>query len=216
MNALHHLLRSFTIRLRMLGAIAMVMACFALVGGAGLVGGTRLKGLNEAFMSHSVKESQAIADLRGALGDVRRHEKDMVINYEDGVAVLKSREAWAAAIARARQSLEGLLAGEEDADNPLTREALERLTAYAKDSEPVLQQIQNGGYDTARTADKMLAKAKQHVATVEENVAKIAKVLEDEAAASRDRFDAAMSQTLWAFVGVLAVVAVVVVPLTLL
>jgi len=80
----------------------------------------------------------------------------------------------------------------------------------------VLQQIQNGGYDTARTADKMLGKAKQHVTSVEANVEKIAKLLQAEAAASRDRFDAAMSQTLWAFVGVLAVVVVVVVPLTLL
>ena len=108
MNA-RALLRNFTIRTRMLGAIFVVVGLLLLIGGAALLGGARLKALNESFMTHSVHEIDTLADLRVQLGDLRRHEKNMVIDYEDGVAVLKHREAWAASTAQAKKSLEALL-----------------------------------------------------------------------------------------------------------
>jgi methyl-accepting chemotaxis protein len=210
------LLRRFSIATRMRGAILMILACLALLGAAMLAGGMRQKALTADFIEHSVKESQAIADLRASLGEVRRWEKEMVIQYEDGVQVLKAREAWSAAIARTRASLESLLAGEEDEDNPLSRAALERLAQYAKASEPVLQNIQNGAYDTSRIADRMLARPKEHVEAVEQAVGAIAKVLQDEAVASRAEIEAAMQQTLWVFGAIMVLVVAAVVPLTLL
>jgi methyl-accepting chemotaxis protein len=210
------LLRRFSIATRMRGAILMVLACLALLGAAMLGGSLRLKSLNAEFIEHSVKESHAVAELRTGLGDVRRWEKEMVIQYEDGVQVLKAREAWTAAIARTRRAFESLLEGEDDADNPLSRAAIERLDQYAKASEPVLQNIQNGAYDTSRIADRMLAKPKEHVEAVEEAVGAIAKVLEDEAGASRAEIEAAMQNTLWAFGAIMVLVVGAVVPLTLL
>ena len=139
----------------------------------------------------------------------------MVINYEDGVAVLKAREAWAAAIVRTRAALEGLLAGEEDEDNVVSRKAIELLAVYAKASEPVLQQIQNGGFDTAIVADKMLARAKESIVAVEKSVDEITKILQEEAETSRAEFDQAMVHTMIAFACALGVALVLVVPLTL-
>ena len=216
MNTLEVLLRRFTIHTRMRGAIAMVLALFALVGAAALLGGARLKSLNSEFMAHSVAELRLVADMRSALGDVRRHEKDMIIHYEDGVAVLKAREAWAAAIAQTRKTLEGLLEGEEDEDNVVGRRAIESLAAYAKASDPVLQQIQNGGFDTARVADRMLARAKESIVVVEKSADEITRILEAEAEASRAEFDEAMLHVMLAFGAALGVALVLVVPLTLL
>jgi methyl-accepting chemotaxis protein len=215
MSSLQSLLRRFTIATRMRGAIVMVLACFLLVGAAAVLGGLRLKSLNNSFVEHSVRESRTVADLRAALGDVRRWEKDMVINYEDGVAVLKARESWSASIKQTRKAFEVLLEGAEDEDNEITRQALERLDAYAKASEPVLQTIQNGGFDTAKVADRMLGRAKEQIAAVEQAVAQITTVLDAKAAAARTDFDKAMAQTLYAFGGVMLLVVLSVVPLTL-
>jgi len=210
------LLRGFTIRTRMLGAIAMVLGMFALVGAAGLLGGLKLKALNAEMMHHSLGELRQISAIRTHLGAVRLHEMQMVIDYENSDALIKHREQWTAAIAATRKSLEGLLEGEQDDDNPVAHEAITQLAAYEKASQPVLQQIQNGGYDNARVVDKMLARAKAHVAEVEAGIAKIDTIVGAEAQATEAEFQAAMQTVLFVFVGTLAVVVVLVVPLTLL
>ncbi|MDP3223086.1 MAG: MCP four helix bundle domain-containing protein, partial [Rubrivivax sp.] len=92
MNAVLSLMRSFSIRTRMHGAIAMVLTMFALVGLVGVLGGARIKSLNEDFMAQSVLEIETISNIRQHLAAVRVHEKNMVIDYEDGVSVLKHRD----------------------------------------------------------------------------------------------------------------------------
>ncbi|MFZ2987421.1 MAG: methyl-accepting chemotaxis protein [Ideonella sp.] len=209
-------MRMFKIRLRMQGAIAMVLALFALVGITGYVGGQRMADLNEGFMSHSVKEVHNTGKIREHLGWVRQHEKDMVIDYEDGVAVLAHREKWTAEIGKLKGSLNELLEGEEDDDNPIAREALKEVDGYVAGTTRVLDQIQNGAYDNARSANKMLDRAKSHIAKVEEQVAAIEKIVDAEAQSTQADFNMQMKMTAWAFLGVLGLVVVVVVPLTLL
>ena len=209
------LMRRFSIRLRMQGAIAMVLGLFALVGAIGMLSGRHLAELNTDFMHHSIKEVRNVADALAKLGEVRRHEKDIVIHYEDGVAVLRAREAWVAALAQARTAFTSMLEGQEDEDNPLAREALKELSAYEAATTKVLEQIQNGAYDTAIAADKMLARAKQHISKVEERIAAIDKIVSQEAAETQGTFEASMQHTMWLFVGTLGLAMVVVVPLTL-
>jgi methyl-accepting chemotaxis protein len=209
-------LRQFRIRTRMTGAILMVLAMFGLIGATGALGGLRLTALNTAFMSQSIDQARSVATINASLAEVRRAEKDMVIDYEDGVAVLKHRERWAKAIANTRKGLESLLEGPEDEGNPLARNAIARLQEYQKASEPVLQQIQDGGYDTTKAVDKMLGRAKSLVAQVESEMLKIDQIVVNEAKVSQAEFNRAMLQMLWVFAGVLAVIVLLVVPLTLL
>ncbi|MEK8034510.1 methyl-accepting chemotaxis protein [Ideonella sp. DXS29W] len=209
-------MRAFSIKFRMQGAIGMVLALFALVGITGLLGGRHMAALNKGFMDHSVHEVRTVGEIRNTLGEVRQHEKNMVIDYEDGVAVLKHRELWAKAIANTKQALGGLLEGEEDEDNPIARAGIAELDAYAASTQKVLEQIQNGAYDNARTADKMLAKAKEHVGKVEAGVNEIEKIVKDEAERTQAEFTASLRNTFAVFVGVLCLVVALVVPLTLL
>jgi len=214
MNIVRALLRRFTIHTRMRGAVLLVLALFLLVGATAIVGGSRLKVLNRDGVARALEQQHAIGELRGMLGDVRRLEKDMVIDYEDGIAVLKAREAWEAAIGRTRKALETLQSSESLKD--VARQAIERMDAYAKASQPVLQQIQNGGFDTAKVADRMLGKAKEHVVAVERATAEISKAADAQAEAAQREFDDAMLLTLYAFAAVLGVAVLLVVPLTLL
>jgi methyl-accepting chemotaxis protein len=209
-------MRAFSIRLRMRGAIAMVLALFALVGLTGLLGGRHMASLNDSFMHHSLKEVHNVGDIRAALSEVRQHEKNMVIDYEDGVAVLRHRGLWTEAIERTKAQLNRMLEGEEDEDNPIARRSVESMNAYAASTRQVLEQIQNGAYDNARTADKMLAKAKEHVGAVEKGVNDIEKIVDSEAAGTQAEFETAMRNIFVMFVGVIGLVLAAVVPLTLL
>jgi methyl-accepting chemotaxis protein len=208
-------MRTFSIRLRMRGAIGMVLALFALVGVTGLLGGRHMARLNDEFMSKSVQEVRAVGVIRTALGDVRQHEKNMVIDYEDGVAVLKHREKWAKSLDDVKKGFTALLEGEEDEDNIPARAAVKELEGYAADTQRVLEQIQNGAYDNARTADKMLGRAKEHVNKVEESVQAIEKIVDSESRAAQAAFTRSMNLTFTVFVAVLGLTVLVVVPLTL-
>ena len=209
-------MRRFPIRLRMQGAIGAVLALFALVGLTGLLGGRHLAELNTDFMHHSLKEVRNVASIRHALGELRRQEKEMVIHYEDGVAVLKARELWKQQIEGVKTAFKSLLEGEADSDNPIAESSLKELDAYIAGSTHVLDQIQNGAYDTAIAADKMLVRAKQHIQIVAQNVDAIEQIVDAKAQAAQRSIDASMQLTMWLFIGVLGLVVLVVVPLTLL
>jgi methyl-accepting chemotaxis protein len=215
MNSLNGLMRQFTIRTRMLGAIGMVLALFALVGAAAFGSGTLLKGLVDDFVHHSLHEVRTVSDVRIELGQIRLHEKNMVIDYEDGVAVLKHQERWKAQLTRTREALNQLLEGEEDEDNPLARQALKEIDQYQTATLRVLEQVQNGAFDNARAADRMLGRAKEHVETVHQLTNQIETIVDAEAAATQAEFHAEMTRTVWWFAGVLGLVVLIVVPLTL-
>ena len=216
MNNLLALMRSFSIRTRMWGAILVVLGMFGLIGAVGLAGGWKIQALNEDFMEHSIHEIEAVASMRQHMAQVRLLEKQMVIDYEDPAAVEKHHAAWLAALTAAKASLQSLLEGEEDDDNAVARESLERLKAYAERSESVLKNIQQGSYDTARVADRMLGAAKAEVAVVETNIDRIAEITTNEVHATKKAFGRTMSQVMWVFLAALAVVVLLVVPLTLL
>ena len=215
MNQWLLLLRGFSIKTRMRGAIAMVLGMSALVGLVGFLGGSRIQSLNADFMEHSLHETTSVSVLRQHMASVRMLEKQMVIDYEDGVAVLKHREAWLKEIEATKKAMNSLLEGEEDEDNAFARESIQRLDAYAQRSAPILNNIQNGGYDNARTADKMLTKAKDEVQVVEANVEKIAQIVAAEANSTQQEFMDAMRVVMWAFLATVGLVIAVVVPLTL-
>ncbi|MCW5610912.1 MAG: HAMP domain-containing protein [Rubrivivax sp.] len=208
-------LRRFTIRVRMIGAVAMVLGMFAVIGLIGVAGGLKIQALSEDFMAHAVQELETVGQVRQHLAAVRLHEKQMVIDYEDGARVAQHRQAWLAEIAATKKALAAMLEGEEDADNALAQEATQRLDAYAERSEPVLKNIQEGQYDNARAADRMLGRAKDEVAVAEERVEQIAAIVSAEAAQMRTDLQSLLGSGVVVFGGVLLVILAVVVPLTL-
>ncbi len=210
------LMRHFSIRTRMRGAIAMVLTLFALVGAIGISGGWLLRKLNQEFMTHSIAEMKSATNVRFELASVRHHEQNMLIDYDQADALDKHRAAWLASLAATRASLDALLAGEEDEDNALAREAIASLDAYRQASERVVEQIRKGAYDNPRAANRQLDRAKEKVREVEQRVARIVDVVEAEAASTQAEFTQLMDRVFVAFVGVLILVLVIVVPLTLL
>ncbi|MFG6467968.1 methyl-accepting chemotaxis protein [Roseateles sp. BYS87W] len=208
-------MRSFTIRTRMHGAIAMVLCMFAAIGLTGLFGGRHLAALNENFMHHSVHEIEQVAAIRQSLSDVRLAEKDMVIAYEVPEQVRKDRERWDAAAQRLVTALNKLLEGEEDEDNPHAREAIRLLAEYRTVADPVLRQIEAGTYDTARAADRMLSKPKGTMVEIEQRVEKISTIIQGEVVETQKEFDAEMRQIAYEALAVLGMIMVLVVPLTL-
>ena len=81
------MMRGFTIRTRMLGAIAVVMVLLGLLGGAGMLGMFRIQQMSQDFLNDAYAKAGYMAHLRTELGGIRISEKDMVIQYERPVEV---------------------------------------------------------------------------------------------------------------------------------
>ena len=62
--SIQNLMRNFTIRTRMLGAIAVVLGLMGLVGGAGLWSMHRMQEANDDLVEHSFAEAMSLAALR--------------------------------------------------------------------------------------------------------------------------------------------------------
>jgi methyl-accepting chemotaxis protein len=215
MGALNTLLRSRSIRWRMNALLAVVLALFGVVAVVAFVVGQRIKSMNEDFVDHAVAEIRSVAATRVAIGQVRVLEKSMVIEYEDTQRVAAHRQAWNAATARVQKALEALLVGEEDQDNAHARKGLEELKNYIQRSNGVLDRVSAGDYDNPRTADRMLGRAKEHMALLEAELDTIDGIVNAETTSSQAALANMVHQTGLGLVVAIAVVMLAVVPLTL-
>jgi len=216
MRTLDSLLRNFSIRLRMLGAIVMVLTLFAIVGATVVVGGFRIQQLNQQFIHHALSKIETVGDVRTALARLRLVEKQMVIDYESADKVARLRAQWSEHVAATGAALKQIEADEEDEDNLLAREAQAQLQQYRTAAELVLKNVEGGQYDSATVADRMLGRAHGHMKEIEDRIDRINAIVKGESAATAQAMENTLRSLFWIFCSVLGSVVLIVVPLTLL
>ena len=212
---LFSLMRYFTIRMRMLGAIGVVLGLLGLLGGAGMLGMFRIHAMSENFMARSFAEVSSLAELRGEMGAIRQYEKDMIIGYEKPEAVKAAHAKWIESQDKAKKIAGQFLEGEEDADNPIVRNIVKRLDSYREQFAHVARQLEAGGYDTATIANRMSAKAVAEFAEADKLMMELDSVLRAEVARSVKEQGEVADDTKWLFALAVLVTVVVVVPTTL-
>jgi methyl-accepting chemotaxis protein len=208
-------MRAFTIRLRMIGAIGVVLVLLLGVGGSGLWGMYRMLSFNNEFVNHSYAESVAMGQLRVSLGDLRRYERDMIIQYESPDQVRASNVLWHKAWDRVQAQVTAMTQGAADADNALVEQLRGHLDVYAKALEPVAKQLEDGAFDSATTANRLLRAAHAAFDKVDEITASLETALSEEVTQSSERARTTSDLILVIFGGAVAVAALIVVPTTL-
>ena len=147
--SIYTLMRLFTIRFRMLSAIGVVLVLMAVIGGVGMLGMLRLHDLSGHFITHSFAQAGQLGQLRSALGNVRAHEKDMLLAQGQPEALAQAQTAWAAALDDAKKTL-GLLAtapvdgvaASAAATGDIARSVATRLDSYRSQFAEVAQRLQ--------------------------------------------------------------------------
>ncbi|WP_279761471.1 methyl-accepting chemotaxis protein [Mitsuaria sp. GD03876] len=210
------LMRQFSIRTRMIGAIAIVLALLMVVGSVGLFGMQSMRGQTQEFLEKSATRGQRVGALHGAMGDIRRYEKDMIINYEKPEVVKAAHGQWDASRKAAAASLDEVAALSPEDDKAVLMQIKAALDAYAQKAANVVNQLEAGAYDHAAVADRLLEPAKAQVAEAEKQLAEVEKRMETQAADMRAGIEKTQGGVLWTFGLVLVFAAIVVVPLTLL
>ena len=117
-------MRQFTIPLRMLGAIDVVLSLpglLGLLGGAGMLGMFRIHHMSQDFMDHPFANVGYMAELRGELGAIRQYGKDMIVGHEkpEAVKAAHAKGVQGQAKDKAKKIASKFLEGGEDVDNPV-------------------------------------------------------------------------------------------------
>ena len=213
------LMRAFTIRTRVIGAIAMVLTLLAMLGGAGMLGMLGMLRIHEqaqTFIEQPHAAVTLLGQLRGELGQVRQHERDMIIHYEKQDEMIESKRRWDAALDASLALVQRFGQALPEADRPLAQQVAQQLQTYRKQFAPVAQQLEDGGYDTATIASRSAEEVVQPFAAAAQLMGQLDQRLATHVQAAVDEQGRTASRTKWLFALALAIAIGVVVPLTLL
>ena len=213
---MYALMRWFSIRMRMVGAIGVVLLLLALLGGAGMLGMFRIQGASQDFVAQPHAAVRLLGELRGEMGQIRQPEKDMIIHYEKVDAVRAAHAQWLAALGRAKDlaaGFEGLgLAGPQT----LAQDIARLLDGYRAQFAHVARQLEEGGYDSATIANRMSTKAVAQFDEAAQKLQALDQALGAEADGAIARQAGIAEQTQWLFGLAVLITVMVVVPSTML
>jgi methyl-accepting chemotaxis protein len=210
-------MRRFTIRNRMLGAVAVVTIALLGVGGVGVAAQLYARAENARFITKDFTSMLHIAQLRNAMSVLRAHEKDMIIQYENAAEVGKAKSAWMATLERIKttaQALRGSL--HDDAERAKVDQAMASLDKFRSNFLPVAKQLEAMGYDSARVAAAFMQRAQPDYAAAQALIEGLATHLDQRADASGKRLETTSDIIMALLGGSVLLALLVITPTTLL
>ena len=204
------LMRLFTIRFRMLSAIAVVLGLLSILGGVGLWSMFRMQALSQDFMDHTFADAGRLSRLQFELGRTRVAEKEMVIHYESATAVKDAHGRWQISVRNALEQAQALSSAGSQTVARAAQTARTHIDGYAAAMAPVVTQLSGGAVPSATVGNSLLTKANQEFAEVEKQLLALEDLVQKQAgAAVKEQEDASgTSKLLFALAVVLTIVVV--------
>ncbi len=175
-------LQDFTVRARLYALAAVSMCMLLLVGGAGLYSLNEAKTTFRHFVDNDNQSLIYASRLRAEAGNLRRYEKDMVINLEDAAAVEKYRADWNKSydifLSTGKQLGELDIPPEE---RKIIQSVEDGLKQYKAEMEPFMTKLLAKGFADPAEANKALGAAKKAIRPMEEKLAELVRLIDKDA-----------------------------------
>ena len=211
MNALGRL----SIRARLYFGTIFSLVLLVIIGAMGFIALDRTRGTLEVLFSQRVQTLTDMSDLRTALGDLRRAEKDIIINFNNTVEVAALRESWGKTLAALRKSLAEVrqVQAGDAAFVAAIDKSLDEIKQYEAGIVPIFDQIERAQIDGAgggAYADRL----KTHMEATDQLFSRLATSAREQMQEARQGVDT-LAATMSGLIGVALVLALVVlIPLT--
>ena len=211
MNALGRL----SIRARLYFGTIFSLVLLVIIGAMGVIALDRTRGTLEVLFSQRVQTLTDMSDLRTALGDLRRAEKDIIINFNNTVEVAALRESWGKTLAALRKSLAEVrqVQAGDAAFVAAIDKSLDEIKQYEAGIVPIFDQIERAQIDGAgggAYADRL----KTHMEATDQLFSRLATSAREQMQEARQGVDS-LAATMSGLIGVALVLALaVLIPLT--
>jgi hypothetical protein len=161
------------------GAACVLVAALLGVGASGWFGMQRLHDDGGVALAVELQQARTLAQVRHGLAELRRLEKDMVIHVDRVDEVERHHRQWVDVHGAAREHVQRLARAPEHAVD--AQQLLARLDGYARQLEPVAQQLIAGRVDGVPAANRLLGAAKQEAHAAEKAALAIDRAIERDA-----------------------------------
>jgi methyl-accepting chemotaxis protein len=208
------MMRLFTIRFRMVGAIGVVLVLLAMLGGAGMWGMLRIQYLSQGFIDNAFADAGHLSRLQYELGRVRIHEKEMIIEYEKPMAVKSTAKLWNDGLKKVLDQADSIAASGNADVKQVAGDLKKRLAIYEAAFKPVVSELDNGFVSNATIGSQMAEKADAEFAALEKQTQSLEELVAREAGTAMADQGEASTTTKWLFGIAVAITIIVVVPLT--
>ena len=211
MNALGRL----SIRTRLYFGTIFSLVLLVIIGAMGFIALDRTRGTLEVLFSQRVQTLTDMSDLRTSLGDLRRAEKDIIINFNNTVEVAALRESWGKTLAALRKSLADVrqVQAGDAAFVAAIDKSLDEIKQYEAGIVPIFDQIERAQIDGAgggAYADRL----KTHMEATDQLFSRLATSAREQMQEARQGVDT-LAATMSGLIGVALVLALaVLIPLT--
>ena len=208
------LMRTFSIRFRMISAIGVVLVLLLMLGGVGMGGMYRMQALSQGFMTHIFADEAQVLRLQTALGKLRLAERDMVIQHATPDMVRQAHAQWQDQLKEAQVRTQALAGSRDKAVATSAATIAQRTDAYAQALAPAVKELLGGALGSAGAANALTAAASQEFSALEKQSLGLQDLVQKEADAAMLEQDATATTAKWLFVLAVLLTIVVVAPLT--
>ena len=144
-------LSRFSIRTRLYFGTVFSLVLLIVIGGMGYFALDQTRGTLHVLFSERVQTLTDMSELRTTLGDLRRTEKDIIINFNNAVEVASLRESWGKTLAALRKRVADVR--QVQASDAAFVESIDKSLAEMKQYEdgisPIFAQIEGAQLDGA-------------------------------------------------------------------
>ncbi|WP_114968096.1 methyl-accepting chemotaxis protein [Rhodoferax ferrireducens] len=211
------LMRRFTIRFRMLGAIGVVVLALGAIGAIGVVAQLYANSITVKLVGQDMASLAELSRLQQAMASLRLNEKDMVIQYENSVEAGTFKEAWTQSsqqIDAAAKALAPLLP--LDTQRAQLKQILADTQEFRSQFGPMATQLESMGFPSAQVAAATIGRITPLFQKANEGVKTLAKDLQASIQNNKENLQATVRQVMWLIAGVTVLLLAIIVPLTIL
>ncbi|MDO8776357.1 MAG: methyl-accepting chemotaxis protein [Burkholderiaceae bacterium] len=214
---LDSLMRRFTIRFRMLGAIGVVVLALGAIGAIGVAAQLYANSITVKLVGRDMASLAELGRLQQAMAGLRLNEKDMVIQYENSVEASTFKEAWTQSslqIDAAAKALDPLLP--LDTQRAQLKQILADTQEFRSQFGPMAAQLESMAFPSAQVAAATIGRITPLFQKANEGVKVLAKDLQATTQRNQGNLQAIVKQVVWLIAGVTVLLLAIIVPLTIL
>ncbi|PZP34374.1 MAG: hypothetical protein DI603_05295 [Roseateles depolymerans] len=199
-------LSDFTIRARLQALAVMAVAAMLVIGGHGLWSLAEFKARFGHYVANDVESLTQLANIRAGVGNLRRYEKDLLINLADAAAVQRYRKEWLATYDGVNSALNKVAGLDVAADvRRMPAELLAELQDYRRGLDGIVERVVRGEFADTASANKALEPIKAPVRAMDKSLAEMTQTVDRHSAGEVEALNQREQQVRGAMLAVIVV-----------
>lgn len=163
------MLNQFSIAKRIAIGFSIMLFFLVLIGTAGLYSQRQMHQVTSDLLHHTLRYSLELEDARNEVGNLRRYEKDLLLNIADPAKVSEYKAKWDSTLAKASEALKNAHAAANPDQQTRLKQLESALNDYAQGMRSVHADIVAGTLLTPADGNAAIAKYKDAVRKVGED-----------------------------------------------